>query len=1159
MEDQCHEYFSVGITMSMRFFTGMCCLTRFFLFWFFLSVGSLYSSYLSADIELGAVNESSLKALATEIKAQMHDLQESKSNDDPQKENEQQRFQSLLDKIDRVRSYTEKYADYKKAEAQIPKQLKVIANEKKKLSNKSKEKPGKNLSIKDIEKNLTDKKSLIKSLDSENVQLTESIEELIARPPKANQQLLTAKQNLNQIEGSPAIDVVSSEEEAESTQDQLEWDTWLDKALLTEKVKMLDAEMLTHSQRLQLLEETRTLNELKLKRLKSEVKIYRKAFKKRHKEQTLAADQVAEEAKLLAEHDHSLVVEVANENIRLSKHLKTLTRSYQNTLKAVDRESELNKKLSQNYENALKQQESLISRRTFSQVLREQWRTLPPMDVYQNRMAKREEHLVDASDRQIRQYRTLQMLSDKKEYIASLPLLPETYKTIEKELNQLLDSQIGLLTQIIELEEKYILSLSELDFTEQNLLNVATKFKVLIDENLLWERSSKLISFEDFGDLWQEVTFFLNPKRWYSIITSMLEQFLYKPFLGVLLFVALFITLKRKMIQNAINDTNENVSKIASDSFISTWQSLAWSALYVIYWLLVPLSFAFLNLSSPTANSFTSGVSETLLWLAPRLFFVRFILKCFHMQGVMLKHFQWSLSMCLRVRQRVFFWVMLFMGTQTITQLIHNIDPIHLGGVLGKLFLMMTLILGASVCVAVIRLIQRAYANRPMPQMVKLLYASKFIIAVASSVLALAVLYGYEYTASILCLYLLDTQLLLFVCILMHQLGIRWLSVAKQRLWYQSAMERRAQRMEELKKLKEQGDDPENPAAVQSEMPHLDLTESNVDIAKLNQQSVALVQMSVLCISLVLLSFIWAPINAATEAVFDIPLWQNAVVEGELPTFTTLFDVFFAVVVVIIMVIAIRTLPALLELTILQRMDISAGSRYAFRMLSNYTIITFGVVMSLQFLGLKWDQLQWLAAALSLGIGFGLQEIFANFISGLIILFERPIRIGDLVTIGDTQGFVTKIRIRATTIQTYDRQELLVPNKEFITSRLLNWTLSDHTTRLLIPVGVAYGTDVPQAMSLVSEAADENKQVMKDPAPFVTFEGFGDNTLNLFLRCYVDSLDKRLSTVTALHLEIEKKFKDSGIEIAFPQRDVHMDFRHPLNVNISRTPKPKNA
>ena len=191
------------------------------------------------------------------------------------------------------------------------------------------------------------------------------------------------------------------------------------------------------------------------------------------------------------------------------------------------------------------------------------------MDVYQNRMANREELLVDASDRQIRQYRNLQKLNNKSEYIKNLFISDEEQQAIKEELDQLIDSQKELLQTIVDLEEKYILALSELDFTEQNLLNVATQFKTLIDENLLWERSSKLISIEELGDFWQEISFFLNPKRWYAIITSMLEQFLYKPFLGVLLFVALFITLKRRMIQRAINETNENVAKIANDSFVS--------------------------------------------------------------------------------------------------------------------------------------------------------------------------------------------------------------------------------------------------------------------------------------------------------------------------------------------------------------------------------------------------------------------------------------------------------------------------------------------------------------------------------------------------------------------------------------------------------------
>jgi potassium efflux system protein len=184
------------------------------------------------------------------------------------------------------------------------------------------------------------------------------------------------------------------------------------------------------------------------------------------------------------------------------------------------------------------------------------------------------------------------------------------------------------------------------------------------------------------------------------------------------------------------------------------------------------------------------------------------------------------------------------------------------------------------------------------------------------------------------------------------------------------------------------------------------------------------------------------------------------------------------------------------------------------------------------------------------GIGFGLQEIVANFISGLIILFERPVRVGDIVTVGDTDGVVTKIQIRATTIRNWDRKELLVPNKEFVTGRLLNWSLSDQMTRVVVVAGVAYGSDVDKALALMREAAEEHEHILDDPAPVLSFEGFGDNSLTLILRAYLGSIDYRIATITDLHKAINRKFADAGIVIAFPQRDLHLDTNGPLRVEL---------
>lgn len=178
----------------------------------------------------------------------------------------------------------------------------------------------------------------------------------------------------------------------------------------------------------------------------------------------------------------------------------------------------------------------------------------------------------------------------------------------------------------------------------------------------------------------------------------------------------------------------------------------------------------------------------------------------------------------------------------------------------------------------------------------------------------------------------------------------------------------------------------------------------------------------------------------------------------------------------------------------------------------------------------------------------------ANFIGGLILLFERPIRVGDIVTVGDTSGAVSQIRIRATTVRNWDKQKLLVPNKELVTGHLINWTLSDRMNRIVITVGVGYETDVPKALSRLREAVPENKNVLRDPGPLITFEGFRDNALTLVLRCYLDSLDNRLLVTSALHQSTIEKFRAAGITIAFPQRDVHLSAVQPLDVRIHQGP-----
>ena len=196
--------------------------------------------------------------------------------------------------------------------------------------------------------------------------------------------------------------------------------------------------------------------------------------------------------------------------------------------------------------------------------------------------------------------------------------------------------------------------------------------------------------------------------------------------------------------------------------------------------------------------------------------------------------------------------------------------------------------------------------------------------------------------------------------------------------------------------------------------------------------------------------------------------------------------------------------------------------------------------MTFSALGIGWSKVQWLAAAVTVGLGFGLQEIFANFVSGLIILFERPVRVGDVVTLGNISGKVSRIQMRATTIIDWDRKELIIPNKEFVTGQVINWSLSDSILRIVIPVGIAYGSDTKLANDILLSIAQGHPNVLKEPEPSSRFVAFGDSSLNFELRIYIPDPDLFLETRHDLLMEIDQRFREAKIEIAFPHQDIHI-------------------
>ena len=216
------------------------------------------------------------------------------------------------------------------------------------------------------------------------------------------------------------------------------------------------------------------------------------------------------------------------------------------------------------------------------------------------------------------------------------------------------------------------------------------------------------------------------------------------------------------------------------------------------------------------------------------------------------------------------------------------------------------------------------------------------------------------------------------------------------------------------------------------------------------------------------------------------------------------------------------------------------GVRISIGRLFHYAIIIVGFLFTISMLGFEISKITIMLSALGVGIGFGLQGIVNNFVSGLILLFERPVRVGDVIQITGDWAEIKNIGIRATTVQTFDRADRIIPNADLIANEVTNWTLTNRQIRLIIPVGVAYGSDVDLVTETLMNCAQTNPKVAKRPEPKVRFLNFGESTLDFELRVFISDFDLRIEVRDTLNRQIDRCFRDANIEIAFPQRDVHL-------------------
>ncbi|AHM58613.1 small-conductance mechanosensitive channel [Flammeovirgaceae bacterium 311] len=258
------------------------------------------------------------------------------------------------------------------------------------------------------------------------------------------------------------------------------------------------------------------------------------------------------------------------------------------------------------------------------------------------------------------------------------------------------------------------------------------------------------------------------------------------------------------------------------------------------------------------------------------------------------------------------------------------------------------------------------------------------------------------------------------------------------------------------------------------------------------------------------------------------------------------FLLYLILSIILVMVVAKKAKQILIN-RILSKTRMDMGVTQSIGTIVRYVIIVLGLIIIFQSAGLDLGALSVLAGAVGVGIGFGLQNIFNNFVSGLIILFERPIKVGDRVQVDDISGDVVRIAARATTVITNDNISIIIPNSEFVSNRVINWSHNDRMVRFRIPVGVAYKEDPEKIRSLLLEVAAKNENVLKSPAADVLFTEFGDSSLNFELWVWtIKHINRPTVLKSQLYYAIFKKFKEHNIEIPFPQTDLHLKSGFPI-------------
>ncbi|MFO6423727.1 miniconductance mechanosensitive channel MscM [Motilimonas sp. KMU-193] len=916
--------------------------------------------------------------------------------------------------------------------------------------------------------------------------------------------------------------------------------TQVNESSLSNHILALELEQISAGNRNELYRLNIELLDKKISNLQSFIYHLQQAINSRLKQ---AAETAIAKGEELAEHSLSsspLLTQLLKENQIYSEDLNKLAKQLDDSIDIQSTVDQQMNEINTAVDNIREQVEWLKVSNAFGEHLRTRLKQLPKAPP----LEATEQNIVSTRLAKYDYQQALEALDNlsvaQKSYIKAAKLAFSEQE--QREIRALLETRKQLLTQLITLSENYIYEQAKLKVSYSQMTSKIDQIQGIAGQYLFWIPNTKAINTAIFSDTLKSVSWLFSPNNTRQIplaIRDKLQENAIGYAIGLIVLIYCWVFSNRNF-RHYLKDTAERVGKVTQDKISYTFNTLLVSILLALPIPALVFSLAHLLVTS-WKYPFAQNVGAALISVSVALWLFLIVKNLSRPNGLFIAHFKWQAEMVAQQYREFRAMMLIALPSLGVYSFASHYEGEPVYNSLGLCaFILLNLALATFYWRVYKAKLPLTYhlTKRKNPHILHhIVMPSLVVVNLLNCIMALS---GYFYTANALLNQFQVSIFILLVFVLTYFLIHRWMFIQKRRLAFDRAKAKRA----EILAQREKEEEPE------TRIEQFDnIEEPEIDLDTISAQSLGLLRTLLYLSYALLMIYLWAQVYSAFSFLDSVTIWNSSSsLNGkDIIDPVTLQDLIFAIFSLWTMFVVVKNLSGALELLILQHIDFAPGTGFAITTIAQYMVIIIGITVGCSFLGIDWSKTQWLAAALTVGLGFGLQEIFANIVSGLMILFEKPIRIGDTVTIRDLTGTVSKIKTRATTLVDFDRKEIIVPNKAFITEQFINWELSDPIVRVIINVGVTLDADPATVTNTLYKAMGSCSLVLDTPPPQAYFIGYSNGIKQFECRVFVNDSDNLMPIKHEVYCAIDKAFNEANIIINNPQLDINIKRASKIN------------